>query len=205
MMVQKCVRSAPPPNVPQEPLAGNANEGMFAGMGLMRLDLSEPIRQLISLLLPYVVGFALLSGLIGIIQIVVQRRKDARLLLLGITSIDKLSGRDFERLLAELFRRQGFSVCLTPYCGDDGCDVVIEKSGRKAVVQAKRAKGTVGIKAIQQVVASKAKYGAADAYCVTNSRYTSAAKELARVNKVLLWDRDKLIKELDALAAEGVK
>lgn len=51
------------------------------------------------------------------------------------------------------------------------------------------------MKAIQEAVASKGYYGD-DAMVATNSFFTRQAKELARRNDVILWDRDDLVKTL---------
>ena len=64
------------------------------------------------------------------------------------------------------------------------------------MIQAKRYKQKVGIKAIQEAVAAKGKYGCSEAMAVTNSFYTKAAIELAKANRVKLWDRDDLVKAL---------
>jgi restriction system protein len=119
-----------------------------------------------------------------------------RLAASGIDEIDRMDGRTFERYLQIVFAKSGYKVELTKYVGDYGADLVIRKDGEKIVVQAKRYKKNVGISAVQEVVASISKYGCSRAMVMTNSYFTKAARELARVNKVELWDRDRLGKEL---------
>jgi len=151
--------------------------------------------NLLSLLLPL-----LLLGAIKLlpdaIALVVRRHQNKKLALLGIEDIDRLGGRDFERLLTQVFWERGAKVVLTPRCNDWGADLVIEKEGIRTVVQAKRWRGRVGVKAVQEVVASKAVYKAERAMVVTNSTFTKAAIELARKNEVELWGRDELIERL---------
>ncbi len=150
-----------------------------------------------------VVGFFFLVFLIKAVpmlfKIVRQKKATAKLAELGIESIDQLGGRDFERLLTCVFREQGAKVVLTPYVGDGGADLVIEKGGVRTVVQAKRCKSSVGVHAVQEVVASKPRYRAERAMVVTNSYYTKAAIRLAKENGVELWGRDQLIERLTAL------
>jgi restriction system protein len=79
---------------------------------------------------------------------------------------------------------------------------VLRKGGVGTVVQAKRYSQSVGVKAVQEAVAAKAYYDCTEAMVVSNSRYTKQAAHLAQKNKVVLWDRDMLIRQL---AASGAK
>ena len=76
----------------------------------------------------------------------------------GISSVDRMSGTEFEDLLAHLFSKMGYQVMPTRTTGDQGGDLVLEKFGERTVVQAKRSSGTVGNSAIQEVVAAKKFY-----------------------------------------------
>jgi restriction system protein len=63
-------------------------------------------------------------------------------------------------------------------------------------VQAKRYRSSVGVRAVQEAVAAKAKYRCSEAMVVTNSTFTKQAVELARANKVTLVDREQLVAQL---------
>lgn len=117
-----------------------------------------------------------------------------RLAAAGMDEVDRMSGYEFEKFLEVVFKRLGYAVERTSYVGDWGGDLVFVKDGARTVVQAKRWKGKVGVRAVQEVVAAKGKYGCNDAMVVTNSTYTAQATELARANGVRLWDREDLIK-----------
>ena len=67
-----------------------------------------------------------------------------------------------------------------------------EYIGIKAVVQAKRKQGSLGIDAVQQVVAAIAYYNANLGMVFTNSKFTQNAKNLATSNQIGLWDREDL-------------
>ena len=84
----------------------------------------------------------------------------------------------------------------TKYIGDYGADLVATNNGVKMVIQAKRHKNKVGIKAVQEAVASKGYYNCDKAMVVTNRYFTNQAKTLASRNKVELWDRKILVKNL---------
>ncbi|HEY3265957.1 MAG TPA: restriction endonuclease [Armatimonadota bacterium] len=116
-----------------------------------------------------------------------------RLAAAGMDQVDRMSGLDFEKFVEVMFQRLGYRVERTPYIGDYGGDVVLSKDGVRTVVQAKRWNRKVGLKAVQEVVAAKGKYGCSEAMVVTNSSYTQQARELARANGVRLWSREDLI------------
>lgn len=110
----------------------------------------------------------------------------------GIEQIDKLNGEDFERYLQHIFKKRGYSVKRTSYRGDYGADLVVSKGGVTTVIQAKRYKRNVGVKAVQEVLASKGYYRCQAAAVLTNSLYTQQARRLAKANDVILWDRNDL-------------
>lgn len=120
-----------------------------------------------------------------------------------IADIDVMTGEDFERYLEFLFTKLSYATKRTPISGDYGADLILEKDGSRIAVQAKRSKKNVGPKAIQEVVAAKAHYGCSSTMVVTNSRFTSAAKRLARDNKVELWDRERLMSKILLVRATG--
>lgn len=112
-----------------------------------------------------------------------------------LDEIDRMDGLDFERLLKELFERLGYSAELTGRY-DHGADLVLEKDGVRFAVQAKRAAREVPRRAVADAVASLAMYGCDRAMVVTNSSFTKPATQLGRANKVFLWDRGRLEREL---------
>lgn len=120
-------------------------------------------------------------------------RKRENLRRSGIHQIDQMTGKDFEQYLAVLFRSLGYKVQLTRASGDFGADLVLQKDGTRIVVQAKRYNKPVGVKAVQEVNAAMAHYGAVEGWVVTNTTYTQAAITLARSNKIRLFDRQNLI------------
>ncbi|MEH7272628.1 restriction endonuclease, partial [Neobacillus vireti] len=77
--------------------------------------------------------------------------------------------------------------------GDFGADLLLKKDRKKIVVQAKRYSKDVGIKAVQEVMGARSYYKADEAWVVSNSYFTKAARELARNGNVALVNRDELI------------
>ncbi|AQU78499.1 MULTISPECIES: restriction endonuclease [Planococcus] len=137
-------------------------------------------------------------GFVGMLAIVktLQNNKQKKLNESGILQVDAMSGAEFEEFLRLRYKAEGYAVRKTPYTGDYGADLILEKGPQKIAVQAKRYKSNVGIKAVQEISAAKLHYGANEAWVVTNSFFTKAAAELARSNKVKLVNRDELVEIL---------
>jgi restriction system protein len=118
--------------------------------------------------------------------------------------IDKLTGVEFEGFLKKLFQSKGYRVDLTKTSGDYGADLILHYKKQKIAVQAKRYAGSVGVEAVQQVLAAMKYYQCNHAMVITNSRFTPNATELARKTNVELLDREKLRKELKGFQVEEV-
>jgi len=114
-----------------------------------------------------------------------------------INDFDKTSGINFEEWLALCFKQKGYSVELTKATRDSGADIILEKNGIKTVVQTKRWKQSVGIKAVREVLSAKEHYKANEMLVITNSHFTKKAVTHANLHNVELWDRDKLQKFLE--------
>lgn len=153
------------------------------------------VHQLLTELLKFWWLWALVAA-IGAFRLALWLREQRRLARSGIAEIDLMSGSAFEKRLVILFRGLGYAVRLVGRRGDFGADLVIEKDGVKTVVQAKRWTKNVGVKAVQEAHAAPAVYGCTKALVVTNRYFTAPAKQLARANRVDLWDRDRLVSAL---------
>ncbi len=122
-----------------------------------------------------------------------RQEEERRILASGIREVDEMSGKEFEKLLLLLFRKTGYRVSLTPDSQDYGADLILDKDGKKTIIQAKRCKNPIGVKAVQEVASAVKHYKANKAIVITNNRFTENAYNLARSNEVKLWDRKKLI------------
>lgn len=112
----------------------------------------------------------------------------------GILEVDKMSGKVFEEFLQTLLKARGYKVHLTPATGDYGADLILSTADKKIVVQAKRYKKKVGLKAVQEIVSAKNHYKADECWVITNNFFTAAAINLAKSNHVILFDRHQLMK-----------
>ncbi|MEK3992650.1 restriction endonuclease [Robertmurraya sp. FSL R5-0851] len=128
----------------------------------------------------------------------VQKRNKALLELeeklskAGINEIDEMTGVEFEHYLSILLKKYGYQVRITPGSNDFGADLILEGSER-VVVQAKRYKRKVGIKAVQEINSARTYYKAKEAWVITNNYFSSQAMELADSTGVKLFDRNELV------------
>lgn len=126
----------------------------------------------------------------------IRNRREQRIRESGIQEIDMMNGIEFETYLTELYRGLGYIVTETKKSGDFGADLIIESGDQIVVIQAKRYKANVGVRAVQEVIAALSYYGADKGRVVTNSYFTSNAIELAKRSDIELIDRDILITKI---------
>jgi len=99
------------------------------------------------------------------------------------------SGVDFETYVARVLKAHGFTdICGTPATGDQGADILARREGRLFVIQVKRHKTKVGNASVQEVAAALKFYDADEAWVVTNSAFTPAARALAQKTGVRLLE-----------------
>ena len=109
-----------------------------------------------------------------------------------------MDGFDFEKYTGKLLKANGFTKVEVTQCSSDfGVDVIAYKDEIKYAIQCKKYSSPVGIKAVQEVIGSKAMNDCHVAVVLTNNTFTKSAKELAEKNNVLLWDRDKLVELIE--------
>lgn len=135
--------------------------------------------------------------LVLIIKIQIKKWNRFRILHFSIKKVDKMTGIEFENFLLTYFKSLGCKAQTTKASNDYGADLILEYKKRKISVQAKRYQGTIGVKAVQEVIGSMAYYNTDCGLVVTNSYYSKNAEELAFANNVILWDRDVLIQMMN--------
>lgn len=99
---------------------------------------------------------------------------------------DDFTPSEFETFCAATLREHGWDARVTQQSRDQGVDVVASKAGRRVVLQCKLYSSPVGNKAVQEAAAGRAHEQADFGIVVSNNRYTAAAEELAKTNRVLL-------------------
>jgi restriction system protein len=138
--------------------------------------------------------FGTLLFILGLIAGLGSRRAAHKYALRGAEQgrVDLMYGSSFEHYVGEVMRSSGYRVKHVGGTDHFGADLLAEREGVRSVVQTKCYVGSVGVQAIQEVVAAQAHYLANHAIAVTNSSFSSPAVRLACSNQVELWDRNKL-------------
>src|SRR5690606_11689954 len=97
-------------------------------------------------------------------------------------SIRSLSWREFEELLAEAYRRKGYSVVENSQLGPDGgIDVRLYKEGRTYLVQCKHWKSQkVGVSVVREMLGLITAEGAYRGLVVTSGSFTEEASKFAQ-------------------------
>ena len=112
----------------------------------------------------------------------------------GTHALDGMSLREFEMLVGEAFRLQGYSVTETGGGGaDGGIDLVLVKGSEKFLVQCKQWKAyKVGVDVVRELYGVMAATGATGGFVVTSGRFTVDANKFAAGRNVRLIDGPKL-------------
>ena len=112
----------------------------------------------------------------------------------NMNNFDSMSGIEFELFCKNILQINGFqNLRTTKGSGDQGIDLLAEKDGIQYGIQCKCYSSDIGNKAVQEAFAGKTFYNCHVVAVLTNQYFTKSATELAQSNKVLLWDRKKLI------------
>ena len=112
------------------------------------------------------------------------------------SSLAKLTPSEFESYVAQqLFALHGYTVVNTPDTRDGGIDiVVVDGSGRRAIVQCKRYKGTVGASTVRDLYGTLMHSGADLGYLVAAGKISTEAREWAAGKPLVLIDGDTLVR-----------
>jgi HJR/Mrr/RecB family endonuclease len=138
---------------------------------------------------PWLAAFAIPSVLVAAYalgRMELDRRQaitDARL---RDEHVPSMSPREYEQFTARQLERAGWKVLHVGKTGDQGCDVLAELRGFKAVLQCKLYRKRAGNDAVQQAVAARRHYSAQIVAVVAPAGFTRSAVELAESNGVHL-------------------
>jgi restriction system protein len=159
-----------------------------------------------------VLEYGLVTGLAGALQLVAPllcvagatgsflRRKHRARLVTNLTSstsagaLNDMSWVEFEAVVAEAFRLQGFSVQERggPHA-DGGVDLVARKGSEMFLVQCKQWRAfKVGVDVVRELYGVMAARGAAGGYVVTSGSFTAEASTFADGRNIRLIDGTKL-------------
>lgn len=114
-------------------------------------------------------------------------------------ALQGISWRDFEKLVGEYYRAQGYRVTETGgAAADGGVDLVLTKDGEHVLVQCKQWRAfKVGVSVVRELYGVMAAQGASGGIVVTSGRFTDEAVAFAEGRNVRLVDGPKLRALLD--------
>jgi restriction system protein len=140
-----------------------------------------------------------LVGLVGAAMSYFRRKQRAALVTdvaqaQSANALDGMSWREFEMLVGEAYRLQGYRVTETGGGGaDGGIDLALTKGSEKFLVQCKQWKAyKVGVDVVRELYGVMAAKGATGGFVVTSGRFTDDAKAFAEGRNVQLVDGPKL-------------
>lgn len=112
----------------------------------------------------------------------------------SLSALNGMTWREFEMLVGEAFRREGYTVGETGGGGaDGGVDLVLRKGGEKFLVQCKQWKAfKVGVATVRELYGVMAAEGAVGGFVVTSGVFTQEAKFFAEGISIVLIDGAEL-------------
>ena len=120
-----------------------------------------------------------------------------------INQLALIDGFQFEQLVAQVYRKQGYAVSRRGGANPDGgIDLVIEKGGTRTAVQCKHWKTwNVGVKAVREFLGALTDSGIRRGLFVTLGGYTGEAKQLADKHGIEVVNETDLARMLEATDA----
>jgi restriction system protein len=172
------------------------------GLADMGLVVQHGFIHIFAELLQYIIPACLLIGTtVGYFK---QRQSGALFVAARVNpkpAITSMSWRDFERLVGEVFRRQGFVVSGFGGQGPDGgVDLGLTKNGQRYLVQCKHwRKRQVGVTVVRELNGVVSAQGAHGGFVVSGGEFSREAREFADACGIKLIDGpalEKLIGEI---------
>lgn len=164
-------------------------------------ELGAAIAQQILRLFAYIGQYVippvfLLGGIFGWIQRKVKARKFSSIASAvepGV-AIRKLTWEQFETMVGEAFRKQGFTVQETDKGPDGGVDLVLRKGREMFLVQCKQWRASkVGVQVVRELYGVMSARGATGGFVVTSGAFTSDAWKFAKGTNLQLIDGKRLL------------
>lgn len=112
----------------------------------------------------------------------------------GAAAVQGMGWREFEMLVGQAFRQQGYTVDETGAAGPDGgVDLVLRKGSERFLVQCKQWRAMkVGVTTVRELYGVMAAQGAVGGFVVTSGRFTQEAVKFAAGRNIGLMDGENL-------------
>jgi restriction system protein len=129
-----------------------------------------------------------------------HRRSQIRSLAMTKVQLFELDPKSFEHYVAGLFRQKGYAVTVRGRSGDHGVDLELTSArGKRAIVQCKRYRGTVGEKIVRDLFGTLLHERASRAFLVTTADISDAAVKWSQGKPITLIDGDMLVEITSSL------
>lgn len=113
---------------------------------------------------------------------------------LNLEELYNLHPADFERYVARLFHQKGYKAYVRGRSGDLGVDLVVtRKGGRRAIVQCKRYRNTIGPDIVRELYGTLIHEGVSHAFLVTTADISESARAWAQGKPMTLIDGPTLV------------
>ncbi len=165
--------------------------------------MSQPFIIFAERVAPYLAAGVLIIWVVAEVKKRIDRRRFDH--VSGSASINELHWREFESLLSEAFRRQGFAIEHTGRDGPDGgIDIRLDKAGSVTLVQCKHWKRQqVGVQIVRELLGVVTSEGAQSGIVVTSGQFSHAAIEFAEKNPIRLIDGRELVQMVSEVQTSG--
>ncbi len=124
-----------------------------------------------------------------------QRRARRFAPKLSVDQLYELSPYDFEHFVGRVFRHKGYNVVLRGRSGDMGVDLEVrmQNDHKKAIVQCKRYRNTVGPETVRELYGTMLHERVAHGFLVTTASISKAGREWAKNKPLTLIDGSTLV------------
>ncbi|MBU2977092.1 DUF2034 domain-containing protein [Alteromonas sp. C1M14] len=141
---------------------------------------------------PYIAAMILLAAPFAFLN--ARRRAKQLDTQRNIQSVRELHWRNFEELVAEAYRRQGYSVTEGGYGADGGIDLELRKGDLLTLVQCKRWKTQkVGVNVVREMFGVLTAHQANHFIIISSGTFTQQAIDFAAGKSIELIDGPKLL------------
>jgi restriction system protein len=103
-----------------------------------------------------------------------------------LAGLHRLTGPQFEELIASLFRKDGYSVRQCGGTGDEGIDLVLVTGQEKDVVQCKRWKNDIGSPIVREFYGALMHANARHGFIITTASFSQSARDFAKGKPISL-------------------
>ena len=156
-------------------------------------SLSSPLTELLDLV-EMAAAMTLILVWVGLLWRQIKGKSRSRANNLDLDQLLELSPTEFEHYVASLFRQKGYKVVVRGGSGDHGVDLELFGDGcKRAVVQCKRYRDTVGEDVIRDLFGTLLHERATRAFLVTTADISNAARKWSVGKPITLIDGETLV------------